>query len=464
MADRMIHVQHTNFHDNKAFTSVATPLKGMRLLHIRMAHFSEDKIKDSIRQGAKLASPDIMERALRSTEKSHACTGCLKGKSKAPVKHRQANRPRLAGEVVHCDIKTDLPTSHNGAKHFIHFTCDKTRSTWTYSIKKKSDAVAAFLLFLAEANSAQHQVRTIRCDNDSVLIEGNMKGVLAEKNIKITTTAPHDKQAGGRHERIIDTLWTHVMAIHHSNPDIPLKYWPLTLKFVTLIYNALVHSATGKIPFTEWTGQTADVSYLRAFGSQVYAYVPKQLRKSTQPRSESYVYLGHKNKTTLYAYDPAKDKVYEKGHFVRSVEFFNDDNTTANIKNAPQRIYESVVEGGDDDTNSAGGGGTQPAANTKSAGGGGIKRTASTISEGGETTPGRKSKKGKETFSATAGTTAMGNRAISTEQYMTNDEEWLEIELNYGPHNLEACARDDGKNARLKRGLPSTYTQYLYYT
>ena len=29
------------------------------------------------------------------------------------------------------------------------------------------------------------------------------------------------------------------------------KYWPLTLQFVTLVYNALVHSATGKIPYAQ---------------------------------------------------------------------------------------------------------------------------------------------------------------------------------------------------------------------
>ncbi|XRB25503.1 RNA-dependent DNA polymerase [Pseudoscourfieldia marina] len=286
-----------------------------------------------------------------------------------------------------------------------------------------------------------------------------MKGVLAEKNIKITTTAPHDKQAGGRHERIIDTLWSHVMAVHHSNPHIPIKYWPLTLQFVTLVYNTLVHSTTGEIPYAQWTGRTPDISYLRAYGSQVYAYVPKQLRKSTQPRSESFVYLGHKSKTTLYVYDPVRDKIMEKGHFVRSVEFFNDDNTTANINDAPQRMYESVVEGGEH--------GTNPAAEDTAFSTNPNKRMRTTrtkfrlpeedgdpsAGEGGGNPHDRQSqsKKGKAKETATAGTTPTQNRVISTEQYMTNDEEWMEIELNHGPHNLEGCARDDGKNARLKR-------------
>ena len=58
----------------------------------------------------------------------------------------------------------------------------------------------------------------------------------------------------------------------------------------------------------------------------------------------------------------------EKGHFVRSVEFFNDDNTTANINDAPQRMYESVVEGGEHGTNPARGGQNTTAS--------GINRTA----------------------------------------------------------------------------------------
>ncbi|XRB17697.1 retrovirus-related Pol polyprotein [Pseudoscourfieldia marina] len=95
---------------------------------------------------------------------------------------------------------------------------------------------------------------------EKVLNEGEMKKTALANNIHTSTTPPYDKKAGGRHERIIDTLWTHVMAILFAAPHVPRKYWPIVLKTVAIIYNNMTHGATDKIPSIELFRSADDLS------------------------------------------------------------------------------------------------------------------------------------------------------------------------------------------------------------
>ena len=84
-----------------------------------------------------------------SKPSSIPCIGCLEGKAHQPHHSRVPHKPNLEpGDVIHCDIKTNLPTSYNGKKYMIHFTDERSRHTYTYAIARKSHAVHAFRLFL----------------------------------------------------------------------------------------------------------------------------------------------------------------------------------------------------------------------------------------------------------------------------------------------------------------------------
>ena len=118
----------------------ATVLKNMRLLHLRLGHFSERKIHESIAAGAKFGPH--AEHA-QMTDKPHVCTGCLQGKAHKPHKHRHAERGLHPGDLIHCDLKEKVEKSDRGAQYWIHFTDDATRYTEAYALTKKSDAAEA---------------------------------------------------------------------------------------------------------------------------------------------------------------------------------------------------------------------------------------------------------------------------------------------------------------------------------
>ena len=89
---------HTNNTIPRAFT--AKPITPMRLMHTRLAHFSENKIRASIKHGAQFGF------ALSDANVSHKsgcpCKGCLLGKAKQPHHARQPDRKLRPGQMVHC--------------------------------------------------------------------------------------------------------------------------------------------------------------------------------------------------------------------------------------------------------------------------------------------------------------------------------------------------------------------------
>ncbi|XRB24236.1 retrovirus-related Pol polyprotein [Pseudoscourfieldia marina] len=421
----------TTFHQSPAAAYAIHALEGLRLLHLRLAHFNETKIKASIAAGAKFGEHKTS--ADTATKKlTHLCRGCVEGKAHDIPKHRQSERTdRVGGALVHTDIKTDVPTpSYRGDKYFIHFTDDKTRHTVPYALRKKSDSANALLQYVAFMRSKGIEIKELRADSEKVLNEGEMKKTALANNIHTSTTPPYDKKAGGRHERIIDTLWTHVMAILFAAPHVPRKYWPIVLKTVAIIYNNMTHGATDKIPSIELFRSADDLSALRIIGSLIYVYIPKQLRNAMQPHGKQYIYLGFKDAHSAYVYDPVTDTVYIRGHRLLSVELAtSSDNTISGVDSHTVSGTAAPVEGGGGDGLDEVDKFIHDALNQAPPTEGG----ASPIEGGGEPDLG-----------------ALGIHGHS--EQMVNDRVYKRITRITGDHTYEAYNRTDGANQRLARG------------
>ncbi|XRB17896.1 RNA-dependent DNA polymerase [Pseudoscourfieldia marina] len=219
-------------------------------------------------------SANIRHHRHRHQETHAPLSRCVEGKAHDIPKHRQSERTdRVGGALVHTDIKTDVPTpSYRGDKYFIHFTDDKTRHTVPYALRKKSDSQTHFCAALAN-------------------------------NIHTGTTPPYDKKAGGRHERIIDTLLDACHGHIIRAPHVPRKYWPIVLKTVAIIYNNMTHGATDKIPSIELF-RSPTIS-LRSALSATSSTCTYPSGSATQCAAwEAYIYLGFKDAHGAYVYDP----------------------------------------------------------------------------------------------------------------------------------------------------------------
>ena len=135
--DELFIKHHSNIRNAEAAFS-ASVLKNMRILHLRLGHFSERKIHESIAAGAKFGPH--AEHA-QMTDKPHVCTGCLQGKAHKPHKQRHSERGLHPGDLIHCDLKEKVEKSDKGAEYWIHFTDDTTR--YTDARPKSSEASCA---------------------------------------------------------------------------------------------------------------------------------------------------------------------------------------------------------------------------------------------------------------------------------------------------------------------------------
>ena len=426
-ATEKITVNYTDPTDDstKAFATVRKLTKGKRLMHLRLAHFSDDKILQSVKAGANFG---VTEAELHNNHDHHHgnydCAACKEGKAHKPSKQRSTKRAKECGDLIHTDIKGPLPTGAGDERWIIHFTDDHSRYTHMFALKAKSDAPKALDKFLTAANRRKHVIREIRSDQAAELIKGDFKKTLERNHIASDPTAPYDPAAGGRHERILDTIWTHLTATLHAAPHVNFKYWPVVLPTIAEIYNNLIHRSINAIPAKLWAGQVTNLTNLRTIGSTIYMHVPKQFRGAHQPRARRYIYMGFVHSTASLVLDPETDQVMTRGHQLQSVETADAMNRIAELDEVSTTTTSIHVQGGEQRPNQD------------------DKRTTNLGSDpkgGAQTT----------TEATTTGNQSKGGER--TETQMVDDDWWEYLNSEYGPFNVEACSSPDGSNARLEK-------------
>ena len=318
-------------------------------LHSRLFHFNKAKIVDSIRlhgsnfgeEGEKIrAMPRKQAMAIAKEVTELSCGPCDSFNPRPRKPRSEEAAGREPGDVIHCDIKIlESVPGINGEKYFIHFMDDKTRYCKVYPMKQKSDAPACFESFVAEARRQGRTVKALRSDNEKVLKEGGMVETLNELGVEPQYTPPYDPRAGGRHERIIETLWSHTeRALHGAKGLVPFDVWPYIVPNVARTYNNLAHSVTGAPPSKSWkkNGMMDDLSRQRTVGATIWAYVSEGERKNAHSaRNRQYLYIGMRDAHTAYLYDDSRDVVVERGNFTKTIEAFNADNTVLDLRLAP---------------------------------------------------------------------------------------------------------------------------------
>ena len=290
-----------------------TRLVGMKALHHRLAHYSEEKIMASIRKGANYGKES---KIAVISDKPHECSGCMQGKSKEPQHPRTESTAQIPGQRIHMDIKGRLVESVNGDKYYLVLVDEFSRNIWTYPLKRKSESHTMFQKFLAEARSVKVAVLCVRADCAKELIMGKVEATCRKRYIAMEHTPPHTPKAAGKHETVVGDTWKHTMALIYGS-NLSIQYWPYALRTATIVKNNIIHESTGEIPSIMWKGEVDDLSQLRAFGSTVYTYVQKDQRAPHQPKAQRYSYLTLKNRVTHLLLDTKRNKVVMKGNIIK---------------------------------------------------------------------------------------------------------------------------------------------------
>lgn len=289
------------------------------LWHQRFGHLSWDRMN-------KLASGDMVnDFDYMPGLHNQFCEPCVKGKqTRASFKGKSGIQSKKSLELVHSDVcgKMDVP-SLGGSEYVLTFIDDKTRFTWTYMIKKKSEVFGKFLEWKAMAEKGVGEsLKTLRTDNGGEYVSKEFEDFLRTEGIRHEFTVPKTPEQNGVAERMNRTLGEKVRAML-SDSGLPKAFWAETFATATYLHNRSPTKALGQItPFEAWTGMKPTVGHLKRFGCAAYAHIPKDERAKLDAKSRRCIHIGYGTNVKGYRlYDQEKKRAF----FSRDVKFDEAD-------------------------------------------------------------------------------------------------------------------------------------------
>ena len=300
--------------ENEVVCTAIEPSKN-KIWHSRFGHLGSKNLK-------KLAEEDLVEGLdYKQYENNEVCKPCVEGK------HHKQKFPKVGGtradevlELVHTDVCGKMETeSLSGKEYFISFIDDKSRYTWTYPIRRKSDSFSIFLEWKSQVErSKDKKLKKLRSDNGGEYISDEFKSFLRKEGIVHQTTVRKTPEQNGVAERMNRTL-VEVVRSMLSESGLPKKFWAEALATATYLRNrSPTKAVNGMTPIQAWTGLKPNVTHLRVFGSLCFSHIPKDERKKLDPKAQEAIFLGYGQETKGYRlYNPISRKVF----FSRDVIF-----------------------------------------------------------------------------------------------------------------------------------------------
>ncbi|TPX29988.1 hypothetical protein SeLEV6574_g08657, partial [Synchytrium endobioticum] len=196
------------------------------------------------------------------------CDVCALTKlSRKPFPQKSETVPENVGDLIVSDVWGPFQTpSPAGSRFYVSFLDVKTRFSWIYFLKRKSDVLTKFQEFNSMLKTQlQAKIKTFRSDGGGEYCNEAFDAYLAAEGIHREKTVPHSPQQNGIAERLNRTLITIARSIRHGT-GIPDSLWAEVVATANYLRNINETSATGKTPYELLYGKPPDLTRLKKFG------------------------------------------------------------------------------------------------------------------------------------------------------------------------------------------------------
>lgn len=163
------------------------------LWHARLGHIGESKLIN-------LHKPQLYRHVLPKLPPLPFCEPCALGKIKRhPFAKVSAYRARQLIELVHTNLCGPISQpSFGGSNYFMPFIDDKSRMTFTYYLRHKSQAVDMFKQFvLTSERQTGLKLKQIRTDGAGELTSAAFQEFCAQQGIVHQVTVPYSSEMNG---------------------------------------------------------------------------------------------------------------------------------------------------------------------------------------------------------------------------------------------------------------------------
>ena len=261
-----------------------------------------------------------------SSEKEF-CKPCVQGKiQRKKFPKTGGKRAKRNLELVHSDVcgKMDVP-SISGSEYFLSFVDDKSRYTWAYILKHKSDVFQRFIEWKAMVEKQTgKRLKKLRSDNGGEYLSEQFSNYFKKEGICRELTIKKTPEQNGVAERMNRTLEETIRTMLCES-NLPKRFWAEALATAVYLRNRSPTKAViGMTPIESWSGEKPSVDHLKVFGCVCYAHIPKDERKKLDSKARESIFLGYgKEKKGYRLYDVATKKVFYSRDVIFNEEKFN---------------------------------------------------------------------------------------------------------------------------------------------
>jgi len=216
-------------------------------------------------------------------------------------------------DLVHTDLCGPIGVdSIGGSRYMMVLVDDRSRYTWVYFLRNKSDAPNYFKEWLTRIERlTERKLKIVRSDNGGEYTSNTFEKYLADLGIDHQTTAPYTSQQNGIAERTNRTVVERTIALMHSE-RIPIDLWAEVMDSVVYLKNGSPSRALNRsTPFEALTGERPNLSLLRVVGCAAWSLILKAKRDhKLAPRARLCCFLGYASTQKPYKlWDPIEHRL-----------------------------------------------------------------------------------------------------------------------------------------------------------
>ena len=269
--------------------------------------------------------------------RSFDCDICTLGKMPEFRNRTPDSRAKVPFELVHTDLAGPIhPTSKEGHNYAQVFIDDFSSVQMIYFLKRKSNALQATKMFLADI-APYRRVLRLRSDNGTEFTSNDFKSLMIENQIRQEFSAPYSPHQKGTAER----SWRSIFDMARCmilEAKVPKFLWTYAAMSAVFIRNPCFNNRLGMTPYQALMDREPDLSKLHVFGSTCYAYV--QDKSKLDPRSKKGVFIGYDKYSPAYFVYFSDDMTVKR---VRCVKCFEQSGSDMDESGEPDMGYPPVV-------------------------------------------------------------------------------------------------------------------------
>lgn len=285
--------------DRSQVLQIKKEINLVKLWHLRLGHISDSKLailsKENKMIGKMLEDFDVKAPC------KELCEGCLKGKMKDYDHNRVIKREQGPFTLAYTDLATMDISSYSNFQYVCVIIDDATRYAYVHFLRNKSEVLNAYTRFNASVvESNGFKLRKLRMDNG----EGKSTRVeewLTSIGAVAQYTPPYSSKSNGIAERLIQTLRNLANAIRFQ-AGFNEKMWAECWKSACYLYNRIPNLSNheNKSPYEMLFKVKPDLSILKIIGCRAFVYVPKALRKKSEPKCKEGRMIGYSEDSKGY--------------------------------------------------------------------------------------------------------------------------------------------------------------------